>query len=100
MITAFVSFAGLTTLVFGIALSELLEPELKVIILAFSIINFVVSIMTAVYIDCKNGKYKCKNCGKEFMPSMIHYILSPHIGSKRYLKCPECDEKSWCKKAD
>ncbi|MCR4692511.1 MAG: hypothetical protein K5664_01355 [Firmicutes bacterium] len=97
MLLTFVTVIGVTLLIFGEVLAELAPPELKVLVIAISVIAFLVSIITAVYIDYKGGKYKCLKCGKEFVPTVKSYIFSPHFGTTRHLKCPECSEKSWCK---
>ena len=98
MIEIFVTAVGVTILIFGIVLSELVEFELKIVILALSSATFLLSVITAAYIDYKKGKYQCKNCGKTFKPTVWQYIISPHIGSTRNLRCPSCNEKSWCKR--
>ena len=98
MIETFIASVGAAILIFGIVLSELVEFELKIMVLAVSIATFVLSIITAAYVDYKNGKYTCENCGKTFKPTVLQYIISPHMGTTRRLRCPECNEKSWCKR--
>lgn len=98
MLSTFIAIAGATLFIFGFALAELVSVELKTMIIVVSVVAFFVSIITALYIDYKDGKYKCSKCGAEFVPSAISYIFSPHFGSTRHLKCPECNEKSWCKR--
>ena len=97
MLLTFVTVIGVTLLIFGEVLAELAPPELKVLVIVVSVIAFSVSIITAICLDYKDGKYRCEKCGKEFMPSVRSYIFSPHFGTTRHLKCPECGEKSWCK---
>ena len=98
MIETFIATVGAAIFILGIALSELVESELKIMVLAVSIATFAMSIVTAAYIEYKNGKYVCKNCGKAFKPTVFQYILSPHFGSTRNFRCPECGEKGWCKR--
>ena len=98
MIEIFVTAVGVTILIFGIVLSELVEFELKIVILSLSTVTFLLSIITAAYLDYKNGKYQCKNCGKTFKPTVWQYTISPHIGNARNLRCPGCNEKNWCKR--
>ena len=97
MIEIFVTLVGITILVLGLVISEPLPIDTKIAVLTLSTATFVMSIITAVYIDHKNGKYVCKNCGKEFKPTLKEYIFSTHMFSTRHLKCPHCGEKSWCK---
>ena len=44
------------------------------------------------------GAYKCKNCGHEIVPTYKQALNAMHIGTTRYLKCPKCNKRSWCKK--
>jgi transcriptional regulator with XRE-family HTH domain len=44
------------------------------------------------------GYYECKNCHHKFVPTYKEVLLSTHMGTTRHLKCPKCNEKSWCKK--
>ncbi|MBR4087213.1 MAG: hypothetical protein IKK30_05085 [Clostridia bacterium] len=44
------------------------------------------------------GAYKCKNCGHEFVPTYTQALNAMHAGTTRYLKCPECGKRTWCKK--
>ena len=97
MLLAFITVVGAALYIFGVVLAELAPPELKVLVIVVSVIAFLMSIITAVYIDYKNGKYKCEKCGGEFEPSVASYVFSPHFFTSRHLKCPKCGEKSWCK---
>ena len=45
----------------------------------------------------KNISYKCPNCGHVFKPSYWRFLISAHMPTKRRLKCPKCNQKSWCK---
>ena len=97
MEAVFAVFVGTAMLIFGMVLSELAPAELKAVIIVISAATFLVSIIFALYVDYKNGKYKCPNCGEKFVPSAVSYVFSAHFGTTRYLKCPKCNEKSWCK---
>lgn len=51
-----------------------------------------------VKMEQKVGLYKCKKCGHFYEPSTKDMIMAPHIGRTRYMRCPQCHEKSWQKK--
>ncbi len=55
-------------------------------------------ITDAVKLEVSVGAYKCKKCGNEFIPTYHDAIWAMHRGTTRYLKCPNCNKKSWCKK--
>ena len=52
----------------------------------------------ALKLEISVGAYKCKNCGHEIVPTYIHALNAMHMGTTRYLKCPKCNKRSWCKK--
>ncbi len=52
----------------------------------------------ALKMEISVGAYKCKNCGHEIVPTYFQALNALHMGTTRYLKCPECGERTWCKK--
>ncbi len=49
-------------------------------------------------LEYKTSVYECRNCKHIFKPTKSEYIWGPHSLSTRYLKCPECNKKTWCKR--
>ena len=37
-------------------------------------------------------------CNELFTPTFMQYTMGMHIASTRYLKCPHCKTRTWCKK--
>ncbi len=52
----------------------------------------------AMKIEQTAGYYKCKHCKHKYVPTINAMYIAPHIGRTRYMKCPECNKKSWQKK--
>ena len=52
----------------------------------------------ALKLEVSVGAYKCKNCGHEIVPTYKQALNAMHMGTTRYLKCPECNKRTWCKK--
>lgn len=52
----------------------------------------------ALKLEVSVGAYKCKNCGHEIVPTYHEVLGAMHRGTTRYLKCPKCGKRSWCKK--
>ena len=104
----FYSVAGLiiTMLVLFLMLSIILafhmetygESVASITLLVASLIVFIIGCGIAVNIEVNIGKNKCAKCGHEFQPKFKNALLAPHAGFTRYLKCPKCNKKSWCKK--
>ena len=42
-------------------------------------------------------KYVCPHCRHKFHPSFWVAMVSLHVNSDRYFKCPQCGEKHFCK---
>lgn len=84
----------------GIFVSAFLIPEgiwQLVSILSLCIV-FLIPCFYALKLEVSVGSYKCKNCGNEIVPTYSQALWSMHNGTTRYLKCPNCKKRSWCKK--
>ena len=82
-----------------VIVGEMLEegPVLAIIIT----ISTVIAVWSAFYafkIEVNTGYYECKNCHHRFVPQYFEALLAVHIFTTRYLRCPKCNEKTWCKK--
>ncbi len=62
-----------------------------------SVVNFLFVIIIIVAVDYNFSEFVCPNCGKSFKPKFREYMMGAHTMSARYLRCPECDKKSFCK---
>ena len=52
----------------------------------------------AVRIEQIAGYYECQKCKHKYVPSYKETTFAMHMGRTRYLKCPNCNKKSWNKK--
>lgn len=59
---------------------------------------FVISCFIALKLEIDAGYYECKNCHHKFIPTYMKVLLSMHMSTTRYLKCPKCNKKTWAKK--
>ncbi len=59
---------------------------------------FLIPCFYALKLEVSVGAYKCKNCGHEIVPTYMQALNAMHMGTTRYLKCPKCNKRSWCKK--
>lgn len=72
-------------------------PMQLVLILALCVL-FLIPCFYALKLEVSVGYYKCKHCGHEIVPTYAQALNAPHMGTTRYLKCPNCNKRSWCKK--
>ncbi len=59
---------------------------------------FLIPCFYALKLEVSVGYYKCKNCGGEIIPTYTQALNAMHRGTTRYLKCPNCGKRTWCKK--
>ena len=84
----------------GLALIAFFMPEgplMFVAILALCVV-FLIPCFYALKLEISVGAYKCKNCGHEIVPTYTQALNAMHRGTTRYLKCPNCNKRTWCKK--
>lgn len=70
----------------------------KVFIIAFGLINCFIGCFVSFIIETKVGFYQCAHCHNKFIPTYNQSLWSMHMGRTKYMKCPKCSKKSWCKK--
>ena len=71
---------------------------IKMVLMVIAISVFGVGLYVAMWGDRKIGYFKCRNCNELFTPTFMQYTMGMHIASTRYLKCPHCKTRTWCKK--
>ncbi len=59
---------------------------------------FLIPCFYALKLEVSVGHYKCKNCGGQIVPTYTQALNAMHRGTTRYLKCPHCGKRTWCKK--
>ncbi|MBQ8907507.1 MAG: helix-turn-helix transcriptional regulator [Clostridia bacterium] len=91
---------SMTALFAGLLIAAFLIPEgiwQLVTILGICIV-FLIPCFYALKLEVSVGAYKCKNCGCEIVPTYKEAMNAMHRGFTRYLKCPNCNKRTWCKK--
>ena len=86
-----------TTLV-TVAGSLEMDTMLRVILIAVAVIVIAGGIAVAASLEMSAGTFECKHCKHRFVPTAGAFIAGPHTITTRYLKCPECGKKSYCKR--
>ncbi len=84
----------------GILIAAFMMPEgvwQALTILGLCIV-FLIPCFYALKLEVSVGAYKCKNCGYEIVPTYSEALRAMHRGTTRYLKCPNCQKRTWCKK--
>ena len=91
---------SMTALLAGVFISAFLIPEgiWQLVTILVICILFLIPCFYALKLEVSVGAYKCKNCGYEIVPTYSEALWAMHRGTTRYLKCPKCNKKTWCKK--
>ena len=75
-----------------------LNNTVKIILITTAIFLFIIGIFTGMKIEREVGYYECQKCNHKYIPNILPFWLSIHIGRTRYLKCPKCHKYNWTKK--
>ncbi len=95
-----IMIASITALIAGIFVAAFLIPEgvWQLVTILVSCVVFLIPCFYALKLEVSVGAYKCKNCGHEIVPTYTQALNAMHMGTTRYLKCPQCNQRTWCKK--
>ncbi len=90
--------SSLILLVISAVLAEekFINPTVAAGLVVIATVIVIIAVVWAVKTDYETGRYECRKCGHTFRPTYKAYLCGAHTLKKRYLKCPECGEKSWC----
>ena len=95
-----IMIVSIVALLAGVSITAYLIPEgvwQLVAILSLCVV-FLIPCFYALKLEVSVGAYKCKNCGHEIVPTYTQALNAMHMGTTRYLKCPKCNKRTWCKK--
>ena len=78
--------------------TDVITLPIKMVLMVIAISVFGVGLYVAMWGDRKIGYFKCRNCNELFTPTFMQYNMGMHLLSTRYLKCPHCKTRTWCRK--
>ena len=91
---------SITVLIAGVLIAAFLVPKgvWQLVTIIGICVVFLIPCFYALKLEVSVGAYKCKNCGYEIVPTYKQALNAMHRGTTRYLKCPQCNQRTWCKK--
>ena len=91
---------SMIALLASMAIAAFLIPEgvWQIVTILGACVLFLPPCFYALKLEVGVGAYKCQNCENEFVPTYMQALNAMHMGTTRYLKCPECNKRTWCKK--
>lgn len=94
LIIAAIFYIGILT----ISCITLEEGPLLGAVIVVSTITFIVAGFYALKLEIDAGYYECHNCHHKFTPTYFEALITPHVHTTRFLKCPKCGKRTWSKK--
>ncbi len=75
-----------------------MEEWLRVALILIGVVSIIIAIPFMIKIEQTAGYYECAECGHRYIPEYKSVFMAMHYGTTRYMRCPECNKKSWQKK--
>ena len=75
-----------------------MENWIRIILVVFGTIPFIIGISYAIRIEKIAGYYECSKCNYKYIPTYKSVLFSMHFNRTRKMKCPNCNKKTWHKK--
>jgi transcriptional regulator with XRE-family HTH domain len=75
-----------------------IDDWLRIVLIIIGFIPALVLVPFMIRIEQMAGYYECEKCGNRYVPKYSSVFWAMHMGRTRYLKCPECNKRSWQKK--
>ena len=75
-----------------------MQAWLRILLIVVGFIVALIGIGFAIGIEQTAGYYECRKCHHKYVPTYNSVLWAMHYGRTRYMKCPECGERSWQKK--
>lgn len=97
IVIGLLSTAFLFTMVAVAALIQM-QDSIRFLLIGIGFVQFLVAMTFAIRIEQTAGYYVCAKCGHRYIPTFGSVNMAMHFGRTRYMKCPECNKKSWQKK--
>lgn len=70
----------------------------RITFIIIGLVPILVAMPFMIRIEQTAGYYVCRKCGHRHIPMYNSVFWAMHYGRTRYMKCPECNERSWQKK--
>ena len=95
-----IMIVSITALFSGVLVAAFLIPEgvWQLVAILSVLVAFFIPCFYALKLEISVGAYKCKECGHEIVPTYSEALMAMHKSTTRYLKCPKCNKRTWCKK--
>jgi MerR family transcriptional regulator, thiopeptide resistance regulator len=59
-----------------------------------------VAVFILVRYHSRHTTYTCPECHENFPVSTWTDLISPHKSDEKYLRCPHCHKRNWCRESE
>ena len=96
------SIVVLLTITIGVALCMIasyvdMSAGWRIALIVSALLVIAIGVAIAIVLERKALAYRCSVCKERFEPTFAAYIFGVHTLRYRYLKCPKCGVRNWCK---
>ena len=96
-VLGFISSISFMIMIFVASFIDM-KTFVRIALISIGLIEFFISLFFCIKIEKDAGFYECQKCHHKYIPTYKAVLFSMHYGRTRYLKCPNCKQKSWNKK--
>lgn len=75
-----------------------MQDNTRILIIMLLTVFVFIECLLALRIEQQAGYYECGRCHHRYVPTYSNVLWAMHINRTRYMKCPECQKRSWQKK--
>lgn len=75
-----------------------MEEWVQVLVVIGGLLPLLIATPFMIRVEQVAGYYECKYCGHRYVPKYISVFGAMHVNRTRYMKCPNCNKRSWQKK--
>ena len=75
-----------------------LETRVRITLIVIATVVIVSGIIIAAVLEMRQAAFECGKCKKRFIPTKFAYLMGMHTITRRHLRCPYCNKKSWAKR--
>jgi transcriptional regulator with XRE-family HTH domain/DNA-directed RNA polymerase subunit RPC12/RpoP len=97
VVVALITLLASLTLIIVAGYLEM-ETWVRVLLIGIGLVVMAGGLAVAAALEMKAGTFECRHCKTRFVPTAGAYIAGPHTITTRYLKCPHCGKKSYCRR--
>ena len=66
----------------------------RIILFILAFLVLIIGVSFALKIETETGYYECQKCHHKYVPKYSKVYFAMHIGTKRYMKCSKCNERT------